>query len=205
MARVQAARWAAPRSAVAGVPVVNMLSDWSHPLQGLADVLTMQQMHGPLTGQLVAYVGDYNNVARSLAEASVMLGADVSLGCPDGYHASDGELERLNLLGGGHVKQVHRASEAVEGAIAVHTDTWTSMGQEAEKDDRKLAFEGFTVTEQMMTRAAPNAGFYHCLPAYRGYEVAEDVIDGPRSHVIRQAHNRMHAARGALAFLMGVR
>lgn len=191
--------------AVADVPVINMLSDYSHPLQGLADVLTMQQVHGPLAGQLIAYVGDYNNVARSLAEACVLLGANVSLGCPVGYHASDAELERLNLLGAGQVQQVHRAADAVQGALAVHTDTWTSMGQEAEKDDRKQVFEGYTVTEQMMAGAAPNAGFYHCLPAYRGYEVAADVIDGPHSHVIRQAHNRMHAARGALAFLMGVR
>jgi ornithine carbamoyltransferase len=191
--------------AVADVPVVNMLSDHSHPLQGLADVLTMQQVHGPLAGQLVAYVGDYNNVARSLAEACVLLGANVSLGCPVGYHASDAELERLNLLGSGDVQQVHRAVDAVKGALAVHTDTWTSMGQEAEKDDRKQAFEGYTVTEQMMAAAAPSASFYHCLPAYRGYEVAAEVIDGPRSHVIQQAHNRMHAARGALAFLMGVR
>jgi ornithine carbamoyltransferase len=192
-------------TAVTSVPIVNMLSDYSHPLQGLADVLTMQQVHGPLAGLTVAYVGDYNNVARSLAEASVLLGANVSLGCPVGYHASDVELERLNLLGDGRVVQVHRAADAVDGAIAVHTDTWTSMGQEAEKDDRKQAFEGYTVTEQMMARAAPGAGFYHCLPAYRGYEVAAEVIDGPHSHVFRQAHNRMHAARGALAFLMGVR
>jgi ornithine carbamoyltransferase len=192
-------------AAVTTVPIVNMLSDYSHPLQGLADVLTMQQVHGPLTGHTVAYVGDYNNVSRSLAEASVLLGANVSLGCPVGYHASDAELERLNMLGDGSVAQVHRAADAVTGALAVHTDTWTSMGQEAEKDDRKQAFEGYTVTEQMMSRAAPGAGFYHCLPAYRGYEVAADVIDGPQSHVFQQAHNRMHAARGALAFLMGVR
>lgn len=191
--------------AVTTVPVVNMLSDYSHPLQGLADALTMQQVHGPLQGHTVAYVGDYNNVARSLAEACVLLGADVSLGCPVGYHASDAELERLDILGAGRVRQAHRASDAVAGAMAVHTDTWTSMGREAEKDDRKQAFEGYTVTEQMMSRAAPGAGFYHCLPAYRGYEVAADVIDGPRSHVFLQAHNRMHAARGVLAFLMGVR
>jgi ornithine carbamoyltransferase len=192
-------------AAVGAVPIVNMLSDYSHPLQGLADALTMQQVHGSLTGQTVAYVGDYNNVARSLAEACVLLDADVALGCPIGYHAPDAELERLNLLGRGRLRQVHRADDAVVGAIAVHTDTWTSMGQEAEKDDRKQAFEGYTVTDQMMAKAAPNAGFYHCLPAYRGYEVATEVIDGPRSHVFQQAHNRMHAARGALAFLMGVR
>ena len=192
-------------AAVSSVPIVNMLSDYSHPLQGLADVLTMQEVHGRLAGQTIAYVGDYNNVARSLAEASVLLGSDVALGCPVGYHAADGELERLNLLGAGHVTQVHRAEDAIDGAIAVHTDTWTSMGQEAEKDDRKQAFEGYTVTEKMMALAAPGAGFYHCLPAYRGYEVAAEVIDGPNSYVFKQAHNRMHAARGALAFLMGVR
>ena len=190
---------------VSTVPIVNMLSDYSHPLQGLADVLTMQQVHGAIEGHTVAYVGDYNNVARSLAEACVMLGADVTLGCPVGYDAAGAEVERLNLLGAGHVRQVHRAGDAVEGAVAVHTDTWTSMGQEAEKDARKQAFEGYTVTEQMMARAAPGAGFYHCLPAYRGFEVSADVIDGPNSHVFQQAHNRMHAARGALAFLMGVR
>jgi ornithine carbamoyltransferase len=192
-------------SALDCVPIVNMLSDYSHPLQGLADVLTMQQVHGSLAGQTVAYVGDYNNVARSLAEAAMLLDADVALGCPVGYHAPDTELDRLNLLGAGRVRQVHRAIEAVDGAIAVHTDTWTSMGQEAEKVERRQAFEGYTVTEQMMAAAAPGAGFYHCLPAYRGYEVAADVIDGPRSHVIRQSHNRLHAARAALAFLMGVR
>jgi ornithine carbamoyltransferase len=192
-------------AAVSSVPVVNMLSDYSHPLQGLADVLTMQQVHGSVAGQTVAYVGDYNNVARSLAEATVLLGANVALGCPVGYHASDAELDRLNVLGDGRVRQVHRAAEAVGGAIAVHTDTWTSMGQETKKEERRQAFEGYTVTEQMMATAADGAGFYHCLPAYRGYEVAADVIDGPHSHVIRQAHNRLHAARGALAFLMGVR
>ena len=186
-------------------PVVNMLSDHSHPLQGLADVLTMQQVHGPLRGRTVAYVGDYNNVARSLAEACVLLGADVSLGCPAGYDASPEELARLDQLGTGGVRQVARVIDAVRGAIAVHTDTWTSMGQEAEKALRKQAFEGFTVTDEVMAAAAPDAGFYHCLPAYRGFEVSADVIDGPRSHVIAQAHNRLHAARGALAFLMGVR
>jgi ornithine carbamoyltransferase len=192
-------------AAVDVVPIVNMLSDHSHPLQALADTLTMRQVHGPLSGRTVAYVGDYNNVARSLAEACVVLGAKVMLGCPIGYDASEAELDRLNLLGDGRVEQVHRPSDAVVGAIAVHTDTWTSMGQEAEKDDRKQAFEGYTVTTQMMAGAAPNAGFYHCLPAYRGFEVAADVIDGPNSHVIRQSHNRLHAARAAMAFLMGVR
>jgi ornithine carbamoyltransferase len=192
-------------AAVSPVTVVNMLSDRSHPLQALADVLTMQQEHGPLAGQVVAYVGDYNNVSRSLAEACVLLGADVSLGCPVGYDASQAELERLNTLGVGQVRQSHRPHDAVVGAIAVHTDTWTSMGQEAEKAERVKIFEGYRVDQSMMAAAAPNAGFYHCLPAYRGYEVSADVIDGANSHVVAQAHNRMHAARGVLAFLKGVR
>lgn len=192
-------------AAVSPVPVVNMLSDHSHPLQALADVLTMQQVHGSVVGLPVAYVGDYNNVSRSLAEALVLLGGTLALGCPLGYHADDAELERLNALGPGSVTQVHRPAEAVVGAIAVHTDSWTSMGQEAEKLQRKVAFEGYTVDEAMMSRAAVGAGFYHCLPAYRGLEVAAEVIDGPSSHVFAQAHNRMHSARGALAFLMGVR
>jgi ornithine carbamoyltransferase len=192
-------------AAVSDVPVVNMLSDVSHPLQGLADVLTMQQVHGRLEGLTVAYVGDWNNVSRSLAEACVLLGADVSLGCPVGYDASGAELERLNCVGRGQVRQSHRAADAVAGAIAVHTDTWTSMGQESQKAERVKSFEGFGVDLALMAHAAPGAGFYHCLPAYRGYEVQPEVIDGVQSHVVPQAHNRLHAARGALAFLMGVR
>jgi ornithine carbamoyltransferase len=192
-------------AACSPVPVVNMLSDHSHPLQGLADVLTMQQVHGPLQGRTVAYIGDWNNVSRSLSEACVMLGADVSLGCPVGYGASEAEVERLNSLGSGSVRQSHRAADAVRDAIAVHTDTWTSMGQEAEKAERVKVFEGFGVDSALMASAAAGAGFYHCLPAYRGYEVAPEVIDGPHSHVVQQAHNRLHAARGVLAFLLGAR
>ena len=192
-------------AACSPVPVVNMLSDHSHPLQALADLLTMQQVHGSLEGRTVAFVGDWNNVSRSVAEACIMLGIDVSLGCPVGYDASEAELERLDSLGPGSIRQSPRAIDAVAGAIAVHTDTWTSMGQEAEKAERVKIFEAFQVDATLMAAAAPGAGFYHCLPAYRGLEVAADVIDGPASHVIAQAHNRLHAARGALAFLMGVR
>jgi ornithine carbamoyltransferase len=181
-----------------------MLSDWSHPLQGLADVLTMQQIHGSLAGQTVAYIGDWNNVSRSLAEACVLLGAHVSLGCPVGFGATLAELERIGSVGHGTIRQSHRAVEAVRGAVAVHTDTWVSMGQESQKSERVKLFEGFGVDEALMAQALPGAGFYHCLPAYRGYEVAAEVIDGPNSHVIAQAHNRLHAARGVLAFILGV-
>ena len=192
-------------AAVSPVTVVNMLSDAAHPLQALADVLTMQQVHGSLSGKTVAWVGDYNNVCRSLCEAVVMLGGNVVVGAPLGYHPGDAELVRLNSLGDGSVRHIVSAVDAVSGAIAVHTDTWTSMGQEAEKAARVEVFSPYQVDASLMAAAAPQAGFYHCLPAYRGYEVAADVIDGPQSHVVQQAHNRMHAARGALAFLMGVR
>ncbi|MFM7686748.1 MAG: ornithine carbamoyltransferase, partial [Actinomycetota bacterium] len=191
-------------AAVSSVPVINMLSDHSHPLQALADVLTMEHVHGSLTGRTVAFVGDWNNVSRSVAEACIMLGVDVSLGCPEGFDASTDELDRLDALGPGSIRQSPDPVAAVRGAVAVHTDTWTSMGREAEKAERVKIFAGYTVTNELMAHADADAGFYHCLPAYRGYEVSAEVIDGPRSHVIAQAHNRLHAARGALAHLMGV-
>jgi ornithine carbamoyltransferase len=189
----------------APVSVVNMLSDRSHPLQALADALTMRQClgdeSGSLAGRLVAYVGDYNNVARSLAEVSLMLGMRVRLASPPGFGADDDELERLAGFGTGDVDRSTRPLDAVTGAHAVHTDTWVSMGQEAEKEERRRIFEGYTVDDAMMAAADPGAVFMHCLPAYRGLEVAASVIDGPRSVVFQQGHNRLHAARGALALL----
>ncbi len=192
-------------AAVSAVPVVNMLSDRSHPLQAVADTLTMQEDLGPLAGRIVAYVGDYNNVARSLAQACVMLGAHVRLGCPSGYGASDEELFALNDLAGGTVEQFRDPFDAAAGAHAVHTDTWTSMGQEAEKAGRQEVFGHYQVNGGLMAAAARDAIFMHCLPAHRGLEVSSDIIDGPQSRVFQQGHNRMHAARGLLAFLVGVR
>jgi ornithine carbamoyltransferase len=204
-ARVFSHRVVERMAAVSTVPVVNLLSDRSHPLQAVADVLTMQQIFGPLAGTTVAWVGDYNNVARSLAEASAMLGLHVRLGCPAGFDADAAELERIQALGAASVEQHADPLVAVKGAHAVHTDVWTSMGQEAEDAVRRAAFAGFTVTEPLMAEASPDARFFHCLPAHRGDEVAAEVIDGPRSAVIAQGHNRLHASRGLLAFLMGVR
>lgn len=192
-------------AAAATVPVVNMLSDRSHPLQALADALTMQQALGDLSGLTVAYVGDYNNVARSLCEIAALLGMHVRLACPHDFAAGEAELERIALLGAPSVHQTPRPAEAVVGAHAVHTDTWVSMGQEAEKQERVRQFEGFTVDAPMMALADPTAVFMHCLPAYRGIEVTADVIDGARSVVVQQGHNRLHAARGALAYLFGAR
>ncbi len=204
-ARVFAHQTVERLAAAASVPVVNMLSDWSHPLQAVADALTMQQRLGDLAGKTVAYVGDYNNVARSLGEISALLGMHVRYGCPTGFEADEVELERILLLGAGSVEQTTRPEEAVAGAHAVHTDTWVSMGQEDDKAARRQVFEGYTVDEAMMEAADPGAIFMHCLPAYRGLEVTADVIDGPQSVVFEQGHNRMHAARAVLAFLLGVR
>jgi len=190
-------------AAAVDVPVVNMLSERSHPLQALADALTMQQLLGDLRARTVAWVGDYNNVARSLGEVCALSGMHLRFACPPGYDADDAELERLALLGAASVTQSGRVVEAVDGADAVHTDTWVSMGQEDDKQERISAFESFTVDDSVMSKAAAGAVFMHCLPAYRGLEVTAAVIDGPQSAVFQQGHNRLHAARGALAFLLG--
>jgi ornithine carbamoyltransferase len=191
-------------AASSSIPVVNMLSDESHPLQGLADALTMVQEFGSLEGMTVAYVGDYNNVARSLGEVCVMLGARYRLACPTGYNAPDQELARIAALGSGSIDQSNDPQRAVAGAHAVHTDTWVSMGQEAEKAERLQIFGTYAVTAALMSQADSKAIFMHCLPAYRGYEVAAGVIDGSASRVIQQGHNRLHASRGVLAYLLGV-
>jgi ornithine carbamoyltransferase len=184
------------------VPILNMLSDRSHPLQAIADVLTMTDEFGSIEGRTVAYVGDFNNVARSLVEACVMLGSNCRIGCPEGYSVGSDELERLRELGSGTVEVFLDPIDAVEGAHAVHTDTWVSMGQEAEKESRRSIFSNYRVDAALMNRAAADGIFMHCLPAYRGFEVTAEVIDGPRSRVIPQGHNRLDSARGVLSFLL---
>lgn len=191
-------------ASIDAVPIINMLSDKSHPLQSLADVLTMREEFGTLKGKTVAWIGDYNNVARSLAEACAIEGANLNFGCPKGYGASDSELARLVSLGAGAISQTASAITAAEGAHAVHTDVFVSMGQESESEQRMRDFAGFQVDANLMASAEPDAIFMHCLPAHRGIEVSAEVIDGPASRVVRQAHNRMHAARGLLAFLCEV-
>ena len=184
------------------VPVVNLLSDVGHPMQALADVLTLTDEFGDLAGRTVAFVGDGNNVFRSLALAVGLLGAELRFAGPADYRLSDLDRDRL-AAAGTLVSEHDRALDAVDGADAVYTDVWTSMGQEAEADRRHVAFEAFRVDEDLMDAAAPHAVFLHCLPAHRGQEVAGEVIDGPASRVWPQAANRMHAARGLLAWLLG--
>ena len=187
-------------AACSAVPVVNMLSDRSHPLQALADVITMKEHCGPVDDLVVAWVGDYNNVARSLAEAVLMLGGTMSFGCPRGYDAPAAELARLAALGGS-VSQTDDPRAAVAGAHVVHTDTWISMGQEEESTARRKVFSSYIVDAALMQAAAPGAKFMHCMPAHRGEEVSAEVFDGGNSLVIAQGHHRLTAARGALTFV----
>jgi ornithine carbamoyltransferase len=184
------------------VPVVNMLSDASHPLQALADIITMEEHCGPINTLTIAWLGDYNNVARSLAEAVCLLGGSISLGCPEGFNASPEELARLQKLGGA-VRQSADPMSAVEGAHVVHTDTWISMGQEAEATERRKIFSSYCVTTAVMANALPGAKFMHCMPAHRGEEVSAEVLDGAISLVIEQGHHRLTAARGALSWVQG--
>lgn len=189
-------------AAVSEVPVINMLSDVAHPLQALADIITMEQHVGSIQSLTVAWVGDYNNVARSLGEAVCLLGGTFAIGCPDGYNANDGELARLQSLGG-VVRQSVDPREVVTDAHVVHTDTWISMGQESEAQERREIFGKYCVTPELMSAAAPGAKFMHCMPAHRGEEVTADVMDGSASLVIQQGHHRLTGARGALAWVMG--
>ncbi|HEX8621729.1 MAG TPA: ornithine carbamoyltransferase [Allosphingosinicella sp.] len=177
-------------------PLLNLLSDRAHPLQALADLLTVRQLLGRLDGARIAYVGDGdNNVCRSLAEACSLLGVELRIASPEGYGLAD-TLPR--------VSQSTDPAEAVDGADIVYTDVWVSMGQDAESAARMEALAPYRVDEALMARCA-NARFLHCLPARRGEEVSAGVIDGPQSAVWLQAENRMHTARGALAWLMGAR
>jgi ornithine carbamoyltransferase len=191
-------------AAVSSVPIINMLSDHSHPLQALADLLTMRQELGELRNKTVAWIGDYNNVARSLVEACALDGMHIRLGSPDGYGANEIELSRIANLGAASVEQFSSAHIASTGAHAVHTDVFVSMGQEAETAKRMIDFKEFCVDAKVMANADKQAIFMHCLPVHRGVEVMPEVIDGAQSRVVTQAHNRMHAARGLLAHLMGV-
>ncbi|HUQ38578.1 MAG TPA: ornithine carbamoyltransferase [Acidimicrobiales bacterium] len=190
-------------AAASSVPVVNLLSDEAHPCQALADLLTIRSRFGGLAGRTVAYVGDANNVFRSLAIGCALAGAAVRVASPPGHAPDDADADRVRSRGG-DLTVTSRPEEAVEGADVVYTDVWTSMGQEAEAEARRRTFEGFTVDATLMGRASADAVFLHCLPAHRGEEVAGGVLESPASLVWEQAANRMHAMRGILLFLLGV-
>ena len=188
-------------SAYSSVPVINMLSDESHPLQALADLLTIKQEFGQLKGLKIAYIGDSNNVAQSLAIGSLMAGVEFRVASPKGYEFSEVSLKRIQSVGG-QILQTGEPETAVEGANVIYTDVWTSMGQEAESATRLRDFNGFTVTMEMLSLADPESIFLHCLPAHPNEEVTQEVLDSSYSRIWKQAENRMHSARGAIAFLL---
>jgi ornithine carbamoyltransferase len=185
---------------VSAVPVVNLLSDEAHPMQALADLLTLYQEFGSLEGRSVAFVGDANNVFRSFALGCARAGAEVRLACPPGYAPDPATLDRIRVAGAEPLV-THRAEEAVTRADVVYTDVWASMGQEEEAETRRQAFEGFTVDAALVDNLNRAGVVLHCLPAHRGEEIAADVLEGERSRVWRQAANRMHVARGLLIWL----
>ncbi len=189
-------------AAVSPVPVVNMLSDQAHPLQALGDLLTVAQEFGRVSGRRIAFVGDANNVSRSLAIGAGLASAEFVLCGPDGYHFDRADVDRISAAGG-TAEIVDDPAQAVAGAHVVYTDVWVSMGEEDQAPEKMAAFADYAVDEALLGRAAPDAIFLHCLPARPGLEVAEEVLYGRQSRIWQQAENRMHAARGLLAFLLG--
>ena len=190
---------AAPR-----LHVINALTDQEHPCQALADLQTLKEVWGEWAGRTVAFVGDGNNVATSLAHGAVMLGTTFRIASPEGYELPAAVVEQAMRVArhGARVERFRDPGEAVSGADAVYTDVWTSMGQEAESVERRRAFADYQVTSRMMLRAAAGAAFLHCLPAHRNEEVATDVFESPASVVFDQAENRLHSQKALLLTLM---
>jgi ornithine carbamoyltransferase len=186
------------------VPVINALSDEEHPCQALADLLTLRERFGTLHGLRLAYVGEGNNVARSLAYASVLAGMEFVCASPEGYELSREDLERACALpGDGHARQTNDAQEAMHGAAAVYTDVWASMGSEHLLAERIEAFHDYQLNAELLALAPADALVMHDLPAHRGEEITDDVIESPRSVVFDQAENRLHAQQAVLMLLMG--
>lgn len=183
------------------VPVVNLLSDEAHPLQAIADVLTIEAEFGSVEGRTITYVGDANNVTRSLALAVGALGGRVRVAGPAGYGFSLADQQRL-AAARVPFELFEDPADALPGSDVVYTDTWVSMGMEAERDERLAAFAAYKVDDTMLDLAGPEAVFLHCLPAHREEEVASSVLDGDRSRIWPQAANRLHSARAVLAWLV---
>jgi ornithine carbamoyltransferase len=185
----------------ATVPVINGLTDLLHPCQILADLLTTVEAFGTLEGKTVAWIGDGNNMCNSWLNAAGLLGFELRLACPEGYEPDRAIFERNAAKT--RVLMTSDPDEAVAGAHVVTTDVWASMGQESEAVLRAQAFQGYSVDQELMRRADPKAIFLHCLPAHRGEEVAEAVLEGPQSRVWDEAENRLHVQKALLAMLMG--
>lgn len=189
----------------ASVPVINGLSDNSHPCQAMADVLTLREHFGKVAGLRIAFVGDGNNMALSLGEAAAHLGAHYTIAAPAGYTLSEEALERINTLAaphGGTVRAYHDPLEAVRDADCIYTDTWVSMGQEGDSERRLRDLAGYQVNEALLQHAPSHAVVLHCLPAHRGQEITDAVADGAQSLIFQQAENRLHAQKAILVELM---
>ena len=186
----------------ATVPVINALTDWSHPCQAMADVLTIQEHCGLLEGIKVAYIGDGNNVARSLAFACAKLGMTLAVASPAGYELDAETIDTANSISTDSVSQTNNPQQAVEDANIIYTDTWTSMGQEDEKQKRINDFAGFQVNSDLVAAAGSEPKIMHCLPAYRGLEITDEVMESENSIIFDQSENRLHFQRALLKKLM---
>ena len=186
----------------ATVPVINALTDWSHPCQAMADVLTIAEHCGQIEGVKIAYVGDGNNVAWSLAFACAKLGMKLIVASPAGYELDAETIERANQVSAESVERTHDPVAAVSDADIIYTDTWVSMGQEDEKQKRREDFAGFQINAELVKSAPANAKIMHCLPAYRGFEITDEVTESPNSIMFDQAENRLHFQRALLKKLM---
>jgi ornithine carbamoyltransferase len=192
-------------AASATVPVINALTDYSHPCQILADLYTIWRTKRDLNNMTVTWVGDGNNVLHSWLEAATIFGFELRLAVPDGFEPDAALFLEAERLSKGGVRRFREPQEAVQGADVVYTDTWTSMGQEAESDWRRVCFSGFRVDDELMAYAKKNAVFMHCLPAHRGEEVTDQVLDGEQSIAVPQAENRLHLQKALMARLVEAR
>jgi ornithine carbamoyltransferase len=190
----------------ASVPVINMLSDFSHPCQGLADLQTIREKKGKLQGVAVGYIGDGNNVAHSLMFGGAKAGMDVRVATPEGHGPYPQVVDRaidVAAQNGGRISVTNVVAEAAIGADVLYTDVWASMGQESESGSRKETFEHYRIDSKVVDMASDEVIVMHCLPAHRGEEIAADVMDGPRSVVWDQAENRLHTQKALLVWLLG--
>jgi ornithine carbamoyltransferase len=201
MARTFAHETVVELAKFAEIPVINALTDWSHPCQAMADIQTIREHLGKLAGVKIAFIGDGNNVARSLAFACAKLGMKMVIASPKGYELDAKSIAHTNEIASGTTVQTNNPRDAVKGADVIYTDTWVSMGQEDEKQKRISDFKGFAVDSALIS-AAPKAKIMHCLPAYRGYEITDEVIESANSIVFDQSENRLHFQRALLKKLL---
>jgi ornithine carbamoyltransferase len=205
MARVFDHRHVAELAQWSKVPVINGLSDAHHPCQAIADLLTIYEHFGRIEGIKVVYIGDGNNVAVSLLEACAHFGAEYAIATPEGYELPQSTRKQVAPIAqrnGVKVREAVRIEEVIEGADVLYTDTWVSMGQEAEADERRKTFNNYQINDELLRKTGKKTIVLHCLPAHRGEEITDAVIDGSQSAVFQQAENRLHAQKAILVHLL---